>query len=1717
VRVRNFYTYNDSTMEMNNVMVPAPHAAPAPFRPLILALDASLLACGDTHIPPHVARRAAALAGVLEAVEALCAPTAGGDGPPPAPPAVTLVRRGPLAAEAALLASEGLRAALMEAGAATAAAEAAAATAASAAAAAPPAAGKGSAKPPPASAAKGKGAPPEPEAPPPPPPPPPPPAFDVAAAARAVAPAHFAAALRARVADDYGAYLTAAAAAALAPPPPPPPPPPEAAPPAPEPPVSPPPKGGKPAPAATPAKGATPGKGAATPAKGASAPPSAPPSPPRAPAPAGPVAAALALLGAAAPALRALTAAAAAPAPPTHLYLLLDTPRTPLEVAALGAGAGAYFNSGGGEGGAACVRPRFRDGEEGALAALAAAGWDAPSLTAPVPAFLAGVLELLAPAPLSALPAPPPAPPPAEAPPPAPPPAVAGKGGKGAPPTPAPPAKAALGKGGAAAAAAPVAAPPPPTPPPPPPPPLPRGVPHSPLFAALAEALHGTLGGVLPPPALPPLPHDGPSRPPSASAHRAALAAAADPKSPPPKGAKAPPATTPAAGKAPTPAAPTPAAPATPEKRAPAGPSDAPSAPAAAVRACRRAFRAGEEAAPGARLLRAAGAAPPCNDGAAAGAHAEDAPYAHVRDVVIVGVPVAAVEGEEGGASERTPDAARVPLPLAGAGAGAGSGGGSGGDAPQRPMAPASSPVGLAALLLSAAGRVACACASLVGVVARAGGVTRVPSAGALPPAVAAAAAALYRAALDTLPTPAVGVPTVLFAMVESVAGAWVACAEGGGEGLAPWDPHMPVPCAAFPALLPLAGAVGVVEAGESSGTTSVGAVGGGGGEALLRGGLAAEDSAARAWPAISPGGAWFGAPALAAAGARSGAGVAAAVGALCPAAGADSAEAAMPALRALPLALALPLSRVLARYATRAGEALEWYRCTVATARALPGDDASVVRGVTAAGVAGLAGGLLPGGGGGEREYGARSGGGGGGDRDCHPFFLPQGGAAAQRSPRATLRFSDDEGAEGGGARGGGGSAVNALGVVDCGLWAAVACGGVAAAAAPPRELRRTPLLLADRLILSSLRPNVPLCDMVVGGGGGGGGEGTDIAAAPPAMRPSLAKCLGLRAVFSAALCEVLKGNGASGGGGAYDAAARVLWRRSVEAALQAADTLGNARYVAAYEGGRRLLRPEAGEQFEWRGDGWAWEESLGAEEGAVVVAAAGGAPPGAAGAAEAEGLAAHPMARAWGETAFSIALADAAAAFGALPVGSPASGAPGAPPTACLLLAQDPTSATVTFAFHVFTPRRRVALCPRPRAGAGAAAPGGFRRPLQELLDAPPPPAARARGPLIDPLCLLSGDRSEVEGGGADGAAAAVTTTFFPSDRSLVVVGGEAPGDSAALLRAHMAEDRGGALVTLAVAPGRGSGGGGPRAAAPLVLRVATPSAWREGALRSATGGACATAAAFVDTAAARRGGGASVPLRGCRVDVGFPLAGLRVSLCSDGEILQEYAGCSAPAPAPAPPPPPPRAAAAAREAAAGAALPEHLLKRGETIALPPPAPTPDPLPAAAFPPWPAWLPEARRVISGRAGTVLRTLSVTPAVATLLGLDAPRAARTLEQELRADGGMAWVVRDAALARAIVSRGLLLGKSDGDGGDALPSPAWLPTVEGIHLDTAPNGARMLTLSRSGGAPPLALPLPPVTVHTALDAATGATCTVSVLRAQARARSPTSSPPPPPP
>ena len=77
----------------------------------------------------------------------------------------------------------------------------------------------------------------------------------------------------------------------------------------------------------------------------------------------------------------------------------------------------------------------------------------------------------------------------------------------------------------------------------------------------------------------------------------------------------------------------------------------------------------------------------------------------------------------------------------------------------------------------------------------------------------------------------------------------------------------------------------------------------------------------------------------------------------------------------------------------------------------------------------------------------------------------------------------------------------------------------------------------------------------------------------------------------------------------------------------------------------------------------------------------------------------------------------------------------------------------------------------------------------------------------------------------------------------------------------------------------------------------------------------------------------------------------------------------------------------------------------------ALAPPLDAPDALPASAFLPWPAWLPEVSRSVSGPSGDVERVLSVPRAARIAVGGNLARASCTLTHTLCADSGTKWAL----------------------------------------------------------------------------------------------------------
>jgi hypothetical protein len=193
------------------------------------------------------------------------------------------------------------------------------------------------------------------------------------------------------------------------------------------------------------------------------------------------------------------------------------------------------------------------------------------------------------------------------------------------------------------------------------------------------------------------------------------------------------------------------------------------------------------------------------------------------------------------------------------------------------PTAPPLSPAGLAAALLACAARLcaqrAAFDASLEGVTllrigaaqraqgsGAAAGVSAVEALTAAPPrregggeegamaSLVAGAASRYLAALHPLPQGAVGIPTVVFALVEAVADAAAAAGEGG----APWDVDAPLISPAFPALVPLGGALAFLDDPRSSAAPEAPSLGGSVGLPFLEGEEAAV-APARGGRAVSP------------------------------------------------------------------------------------------------------------------------------------------------------------------------------------------------------------------------------------------------------------------------------------------------------------------------------------------------------------------------------------------------------------------------------------------------------------------------------------------------------------------------------------------------------------------------------------------------------------------------------------------------------------------------------------------------------------------------------------------------------------------------------------------------------------------------------------------------------------------------------------------------
>ena len=1102
-----------------NVNGAVPFRAPVPtaFLPIVIALDASAVLDEDLGCVVVNCRRGDALEDFIAALDALAIEAAMGP-PPHAPPAVRLLRRSELLIEAAIAVDSTLRDALIDCSRAAALAAAEAAAAAEA----PPPPTKGGKPATVASPAPKKGVtaalPRLESAESVEPPPPPPPPYDVAASALATNPDAMRLALHTIVAKDYGKWKVAsishaegavaqfitnteatsaalaaaalaeaagaeaasaqvAAAAAVA--------------------AAPPQAAGKKVAPTTPAKAAaaaavTPAtaavvsaaaKGGAKVVVGVPLAPVIPP-PPSAKelAAAAALAAALDTLKAAAPTLaaqisRALSdvsggGAVGAMSTPTHVYVLIDSPRDAIEVAAL-AVEGVVFpkyeksvklNNSISETSLEMSEAGGRDGGEGSRAV--ALGWGREFGTNGVSVFLSAILSLETPTLLDLLPPPPP-------------PLEFESQIAAAVVVPVAVAVLVPTKGGAKGAAAPAppgAASPIPQSTSPIPtrnrqrmatraPQLPLGITQSSLVTTLLHSLHSRWGGVF----------SFPGTVSSSDVVAEVVVPQVSLLSPPAK------ATTKATNEPPAAAAAADAV----SDYPPA--SYAPSRPAAALRILLN------------RFLSTGAMSVPANSLAITGGGTflvrPDAPavdYATIRDLADVSIPFMATTAGEGDSVSRTPAAA---LHLNGT--------------------LIASAEGLTALLFDAAARVTTARWRLHDALSRAPvffvpGAARhcvdVRSLARGPPGAAAPsprAASLYASILAPLPFAAIGVPTVVFAMVEAVAGAW---AES--DLLPPWDMDALVFTAKAPALSPLAGALARLASPRAPYGASSN-LGGSAGVALSLGGLVAEAAAA----------------AGAAKAAAEGGDVTAAAQSALTSWG-EEVESSLSSGQplGLPAPSPEPLRALCARYKAHVVDALDWFRESVGRAHALPVDDSSIVRAVRVAAAAGLVG---------------------------APTATP---ASALGSPDV---FYGGDGAHAGAARG--------LEVGHCGIWEIIAREGGGLCSRPrPSTL---PLILADRLALSSLRPHAPWATLFAPQGASAGG--------------------GVAAVAAKAI--------ATSTGLTPEAVSAFARARLLNASLGAADAAAARACAHLLEGGRVQAPHEARECLPWDTSVWRWTSEVG------------------------------------------------------------------------------------------------------------------------------------------------------------------------------------------------------------------------------------------------------------------------------------------------------------------------------------------------------------------------------------------------------------------------------------------------------------------------------------------------------------------------------------------
>lgn len=361
--------------------------------------------------------------------------------------------------------------------------------------------------------------------------------------------------------------------------------------------------------------------------------------------------------------------------------------------------------------------------------------------------------------------------------------------------------------------------------------------------------------------------------------------------------------------------------------------------------------------------------------------------------------------------------------------------------------------------------------------------------------------------------------------------------------------------------------------------------------------------------------------------------------------------------------AISEKLGVLCARYVSRAREALDWYARTAATAQTLPGDDAAFVRATRAA-----------------------SGAGGGG-----------GSEAGGKAGAATSALSDGDAFYGGDGIRRAGTAPH---VLSAGLWAALGLED------GPTHI---PLLLADRLALSALRPPSTFFAQL------GGAPGARASARASAAAAGVA-------AFNDALLS-------------QSSVSRAVAARRVDAMLGAAEVAaaGTVRPLEEHE--------EALETYAWDTSEWCWSERVGGGGDETALAAA---------LSEASlGFSALPLP---GRSVFSHETGAASAE---------------AAPLAVLATRLD-ECARIALAFSVLTPRLRALRGPPAQDVAAILARTALRPQLGQLL--PPQTMPPLHSHLLDlaapPLIAGGGEGDE------DAVRNAPRITLFPSDGSFIVV---------------------------------------------------------------------------------------------------------------------------------------------------------------------------------------------------------------------------------------------------------------------------------------------------------------------------------------------------------